>query len=341
MSTRLETRVNNRNNDTWIDRFAPKDIKELCVAPKKIKQVQEWLEKSERMLIMVGSPGIGKSTMVKLVCSNAQEWIEEPGCENALDSFVEFLRHTSYSPGVVLIDELPYLHTDDQKARFRQAFQRHVEMSPRKTIWVYSATQGGQHRPKELEALLDPQVLYHSGLVTIMQINAVTNAKMKKIITGICKSQKLRVPSDLSIYNGDLRHALLSTQFSATSSSQRDTRLSPFHALGKLLYAKREESSDAAAPGRPPLQFDPEQVVEQSGMPLQASIYFLQSHAPDFFADVSEISRAFERYSDATLFMDQVSGEEILLLRSALPLSLMSNSSPPHRQCRSCNTQRA
>ena len=308
LSSKLETRQRPRkNNDMWTDQYAPTEVSELCVAPKKVKQVQEWLEDGAGgMMILVGSPGIGKSTVAKLVCNKVHEWVEEPACVSPIQSFTSFLHQSMYlnPETTVLLDDLPYLHTKEMKQSFRQALGDHVQLCHRKTIWIYSDTKGGQHRPQELESLLDPSILHHSGRVKILQIHPVTNAKMKKLLQNVCKANRVRLP-DVSAFNGDLRHALLSLQFSSSTDGLRDSRLSPFHALGKLLYAKRV-SSDATN-RRPPLEFVPEDIVEQSGMPLYSSIYFLQGHAPDFFTDVNELSLAFDKYSDAALFMDIVS----------------------------------
>ena len=74
----------------WIDKHTPQTSAELCVAPKKIEQVRKWLSShisarqsrrsgentraayeaplgQDKMMILVGSPGIGKSTMIKVL----------------------------------------------------------------------------------------------------------------------------------------------------------------------------------------------------------------------------------------------------------------------------------
>lgn len=312
LSTNVETRHRRqKNNDMWTDQYAPAEVADLCVAPKKVKQVQEWLDDytTAGMMILVGSPGIGKSTMVKLLCGKVHEWTEEPSCSSPLQSFCDFLQQSMYldAETTVLLDELPYLHNDEMRQSFRQALADHVLQCHRKIIWVYSNTMGGSHQPKELASLLDPQILYHSGRVKILQIHPVTTAKMKKVLQKVCVSNRVALP-DVTAYNGDLRHALLSLQFSSSTDGLRDTRLSPFHALGKLLYAKRRLITEQPPSGRRPLlDFVPEEVVAQSGMPLFSSIYFLQGHAPDFFTDVNELAVAFGTYSDACMFLNTVS----------------------------------
>jgi len=71
--------------------------------------------------------------------------------------------------------------------------------------------------------------------------------------------------------------------------------------MGKLLYAKRNLSNGTLECGIP------EQVLEQqSTMGLLSTMYFLQGHAPNFFAeeDVDSLQSAMQYYSDAALLMD-------------------------------------
>jgi cell cycle checkpoint protein len=80
----------------WTDRYAPTKLEDLCIAPKKVKQVKEWLEDGTAgMLILVGSPGIGKSTLVKILCRKVHEWVEEPSCVSPIQSFASFLQQPS------------------------------------------------------------------------------------------------------------------------------------------------------------------------------------------------------------------------------------------------------
>lgn len=84
--------------------------------------------------------------------------------------------------------------------------------------------------------------------------------------------------------------------------SARDPFYSQFHAVGKLLYAKRVPSAGSDARVRPrsavaagtaesgedardPLGFVPEEVMTQSGMGLDSAIEFLQFHCVDLYTD--------------------------------------------------------
>lgn len=95
----------------------------------------------------------------------------------------------------------------------------------------------------------------------------------------------------------------------------RDITLSTFHALGKLLYAKRKTSqeiqlsSSSLSDGtdrRLPLDFDPEKVLEGSSIGLYGALSFLGYHTPEFFTDITELSEALDTFSDAAFFMDKL-----------------------------------
>lgn len=196
---------------------------------------------------------------------------------------------------------------------------RHLQRSNTPTVLIFSDVREGKHQPRDLERLIDSQYLY-SNLVKILQCNSVTKARMKKSLEQISKKEGIQVPpqfwEEVHLQSGgDLRHAIMSLQFRGNDNDaandkkgnfERDAGLSMFHTLGKVLYAKRKkvpaqdlESSNE----RPPLDFNPDIVMEQSGMELEGALTFLEYHSPDFFSDVSELSSAFDDYSDAALLL--------------------------------------
>ena len=162
---------------------------------------------------------------------------------------------------------------------------------------------------------------------------------MKKCIESIAKAEGLgRLPSDyieeLHLSSGgDLRHAIFALQFqyattttngtllksSGSTTTRRDVKLSSFHALGKLLYAKRIPKDEDFPPspssklsllerwddGRGKLDFVPENVLGQTDMNTGSAISFLSYHSPDFFTDITDLSRAFDHISDAGTFLDR------------------------------------
>jgi len=188
---------------------------------------------------------------------------------------------------------------------------------------------------------------------------------MKKSLQAIAKVERLGSLSTEFVEEihlssgGDLRHAIFAMQFQCSSSmmttaiarrtrnndedssssggAKKDAKLSTFHALGKLLYAKQKpsmqqqyhdfdedfmEDDDATSShpssqhnatvwnqskwndGRGPLEFVPEEVLGRIDMGLGSALTFLSYHSPDFFTDVTDLSRSFDLLSDAATFVD-------------------------------------
>lgn len=366
-SSRKRPRSSQSSSDAasslWVDKYRPKDAAKLCVAPKKVKEVRSWMQdsssssSSRRMLVWVGSPGVGKSTTIQVLASElgwtVHEWSDSYSTHfqrnssllsvdqtNSLGSFEEFLQQTGagFAPlalsssssstpprkSVILIDELPNLHDRQAEERFRAIMSRHLLQSSVPTVLIYSNVQEGKHKPADLEKLIDPHYLY-SPAVQILQCHPVTTARLKKALEPICKQEKIRVPPNFwdEVHlqsGGDLRHAIMSLQFRRTDNHarhaddndkasehfKRDAKLSTFHALGKVLYSKRQKDADPAKfHGRAPLEFDPDHVLQKSDMGLGGALTFLEYHCPDFFTDVGELSDTFAHYSDAAMFVDR------------------------------------
>mmetsp|Transcript_59846 Transcript_59846/g.177360 ORF Transcript_59846/g.177360 Transcript_59846/m.177360 type:complete len:788 (-) Transcript_59846:40-2403(-) len=406
----------------WVDKYAPlDDTSALCVAPKKVKEVREWLCRSwdswsgggaedisndaGKLLILVGSPGVGKSATARILAAemgwHVREWndshmnanaggafggLRGGGYDSALSlpyqsqisSFGDFLqsagsgfeslsgvgamsgrwddheldpkadstgkgrkggrnrsRDDKSSPShgrgaLILIEEIPNLHTAEAAEKFRSVMCDHIHSSRVPTVLIFSDVTEGKHRPGDLERLIDPSLLY-SPLVQIKQIQPATKAKMKKCLEGIAKAEGLgRIPPDFleevhCSSGGDIRHAIMALQFrygagkrvaraGSNKEGRRDKRLSTFHALGKLLYAKRKKTHGNSAGGActnaasssesmPPLDFVPEDVMNESDMEQGGALSFLLYHSPDFFTDEIELSQAFDSFSDAAMLL--------------------------------------
>ncbi|CAM9251837.1 unnamed protein product [Chrysoparadoxa australica] len=86
----------------------------------------------------------------------------------------------------------------------------------------------------------------------------------------------------------------------------KDEFLTHFHALGRLLYGKREEAEPAKTVGdgeRPPLKHIPEEVLRSSEMSISSAAAFMQDHGPHQFTDISELADAADTLSDADMFI--------------------------------------
>ena len=246
---------------------------------------------------------------------------------------------------------------------FRSIMSQHVYRSKTPTVVIFSDVCEGKHRPSDLERLIDPSVLY-SPSARICQIHGVAKPKMKKCLQTIVKAERLKVSDTLfeelhSSSKGDMRHAIMALQFQFASAGgigkaiggargqssdrDRDTKLSTFHALGKLLYAKRkklgsEGDSTVTAratwnsilpshlyDSRPSLEFVPEDVMNKSDIERSGAVSFLSYHSPEFFTDEMELSTAFDHFSDAALFLDRTYSANRDRSDSIFPLEYVSS----------------
>lgn len=132
---------------SWVDKYAPTKSKDVCINPRKLKEVREALESmvsgtlSSRLLILSGPSGSSKSTLVKCL---AQEILDSRsqslGFVEYIDSFndegprptqfADFLSSCRYHVGlnlaVVLVEDLPNVFHDETLFNFRKAIKEWI-----------------------------------------------------------------------------------------------------------------------------------------------------------------------------------------------------------------------
>ena len=362
----------------WSEKYTPSVSDNLAVAPKKVKEIAAWMQAPHsKLLVLVGKPGIGKSTAIRLLSNEMgmqiHEWNEavasfEEQSRSLLEqvgpiaSFEHFLQqvapgYTSLIPqtlapdskrrklsvemsqgaisssrSLLLLDDLPNLVGSEAQLKFRQIMQQFMRTTTIPTILIYSNVVEGKHRPEDLERLIDKSHLYSPAMTTILQMHPPTSTRTRKVLESIVKKERLALSSTSSdafyeeLYTksgGDLRFAIMTLQFqqnrlarsqdkrsanAASLASGRDEKLASFHALGKLLYAKRKVDSEFqsnCSSHRPLLDFDPEHVIDQCDMELGGALSFLQYHSVTFFQDQSDIAGALGCFSDAAFLLER------------------------------------
>ncbi len=104
----------NEDKRPWTEQFAPKDLSELAVHKKKVTDVRQWFEmalkgRKQRVLVLKGAAGTGKTTTVRLLAQDmgirVMEWANPAAVESGLDSttggqFAEFLGRAGSSYGL-------------------------------------------------------------------------------------------------------------------------------------------------------------------------------------------------------------------------------------------------
>ncbi|NXG24828.1 RAD17 protein, partial [Grallaria varia] len=101
----------------------------------------------------------------------------------------------------------------------------------------------------------------------------------------------------------------------------KDASIFLFHALGKIIYCKREPVSEAEFPQLPahlsafhrdPLLIQPEDIVEKSHMPGAMFNLYLHQNYVDFFSDIDDVVRASEYLSTADVLCSNWSTRHVM-----------------------------
>lgn len=113
-----------------------------------------------------------------------------------------------------------------------------------------------------------------------------------------------------------------------TSIGLRDTNLSLFRALGKILYCKREALQKVeecvilpdflSTCRRDPLSMIPEEVIEKSHISSDGFTAFLHQNYLDFYTNLDDVVSASEYFSDADNFTREWSSRSVLEQYSSL-----------------------
>ncbi|NXN89923.1 RAD17 protein, partial [Bombycilla garrulus] len=106
----------------------------------------------------------------------------------------------------------------------------------------------------------------------------------------------------------------------------KDASIFLFHALGKIIYCKREAASEAESPQLPahlsehrrdPLLIQPENIVEKSHMSGSMFNLYLHQNYVDFFFDIDDVVRASDYLSTADVLCSNWSTRPVMESYSA------------------------
>lgn len=152
-------KIHKPDQEQWIDKYSPKSTNDLCINPRKLKEVtaamQAMLKQNPRLLLLTGPSGCGKSTTAKLV---AEQLTGNKNCiieyrDSSIESvssvfhFPEFLATCRYvggsTPVFILVEELPNVFQEDTLQAFRKALRE----------WIY--TDSSVHLPPVILCLTE------------------------------------------------------------------------------------------------------------------------------------------------------------------------------------------
>jgi len=143
----LEVLENNMFENLWVEKYRPKTITDLIVSSKNYDIINNYIDNHEiPNLLLVGSPGVGKTTLAKIIVNNAlrcQYLYINASDENGIDTIrskvVQFAQTMSLDGKikVIILDECDGLSQDAQRA-LRNTMEEYSE----RTRFVLTANYG-------------------------------------------------------------------------------------------------------------------------------------------------------------------------------------------------------
>lgn len=292
---------------------------------KTVQRVKEWIVANDSgLLIIAGRPGIGKSTMVDVVCDTLGvrrvRWRDTHGIggtdESQAAEFGAFARGASCPAlklrgqpdqrSILVIEELPDLRYNSDETRSWLLSLASEGDRAAVLVWSDGITEKSEARHVVEKALGADLV----QAATYVECNPVTEKQIAARLAAIARAERhpLSSPTLEAIAaesDGDLRRAITRLDFVlrrplADVDEQDASRVSDLHAVGRLLRAKRDATGA--------LSFDPENLVQSMAMDSDACAAFVQFNCVEFFDDLGDLAAALDVLSAGDSFGWRPSG---------------------------------
>ncbi|KAJ2829447.1 RFC checkpoint protein Rad17 [Coemansia erecta] len=261
----------------WWQRYEPQTADDLAVHKKRVNEVRDWLlaangSSRHRVLVLEGPAGAGKSTCVRVLSRDLNlrivEW-ENPvdvrqstasgeGGVGVVRAFGDFLaqaqRYSGPGSRIVLVDDLPNVGHGATRDAFARALTRFAavpahESCPLVIIVsdVHAETDADAGAPNDVV----PELAQARQTIRFRPVApTIVERGLKRIVQQRLRlGPRQRLPAEQqalikrvsSECQGDFRAAVTMLQLEA--GAPRRVALDLFHALGKVLHAKRSRLS--------------------------------------------------------------------------------------------------
>uniref|UniRef100_A0A1I8H051 AAA domain-containing protein n=1 Tax=Macrostomum lignano TaxID=282301 RepID=A0A1I8H051_9PLAT len=306
-------RASEERSQLWTDRYGPASTEELCLHKKKLLELEACLSCRPRLVFVHGPCGAGKSVAVRLLCDRLRlgsAYLDEEldACANGpAEAMQALIRLARFRQARVIVWDEPTLSLS-----FADQQQQQLK---------FGSSSGDT---AALRALLDeflarcldvclvliscndrllPRDWLEDNNATLVQVNPVARTQLIRSLNAILTKRHLRPASYNLACNS--RYALLASSAGSVAKSVlfRDTPYQLFHAVGKLLHAKRVETAPGS--GLAPLVDEPEVVSERCSLPVDLLLSFVQANAAVHFS--SEAVEPLARMSDDFSLADRLS----------------------------------